>query len=176
MELRRELEDPFEPAITPRTGWRVLKRTDDLALYGAGEPPEIIYMALEREDGEWAWAGQGQCKVRVWVEGGEAAEWEIDPDAPPMPDDRTLRVLLSELACTSGADPRPRLEEPQISYAEQSVTIALFVRYIDAAPGEFFTCIGVPPVPTKIELDQPLGERELLDGGIYPPQKPHLSQ
>lgn len=173
-ELRRQIENPVESAITPAHGWRELSHSDDYVLFGAGDPPEIVTLSLELEDEKWTWAGQGECTVHTWRRTAEAAEWDVDPDAPPSPRDRVLHLLLSERACTSGADPRPRLEEPQIEYGKDVVTISLFVRHIQAPRRVAFTCPGVPAVPIEVELEEPIGGRELLNGGIYPPQPPHV--
>lgn len=171
--LRRSLEEPVEPAITPLEGWRVLRRAERQVVFGAGEPPDIITLTVELEDDVWSWAGQGQCTVRLWRKGAASADWDVDPERSPSPEDRVLHLLLSERACTSGADPRPRLEEPQVSYGESVVTIALFVRHL-GPPGVFHTCIGFPAVPIEVELEEPLRDRRLLNGGIYPPQTPEV--
>ena len=95
------------------------------------------------------------------------------PDQSPSPKDETLHLSIIETTCRSGIDPRPRLETPQVIYGEATVTIALFVR--PPPGGGVYTCIGPPPVRIVVELAEPLGDRDLLDGGVYPPQTPELS-
>lgn len=36
--------------------------------------------------------------------------------------------------------------------------------------GEFFNCVGNPETAVTVELDEPLGDRELRDGLWYPPR------
>jgi hypothetical protein len=74
-------------------------------------------------------------------------------------------VLVHELACTSGRDPSDFLQEPRIVQSDESVTV-----YWTSIPAEGDqNCIGNPSVERTIELDEPLGDRALLDGSTYPP-------
>ena len=153
--------------------WRVLEHTDRRLILATGEPPQLLQVTLGRRDGRWDVLGRGGCTVEAhWGETGRA-EWKLNPRFPASASDTELHLLIVDQECSSGIDPRPRLETPQIIYGEETVTIALFVR--PPSPKGFYTCIGPPPVPIIVELDQPIGERELLDGAVYPPQRPTLS-
>jgi hypothetical protein len=148
--------------------WRILARTDQRVVVARGDPPGLVRLILERRNGGWRTVAKGGCTTEPsWGE-SVTASWEVDKRFPPQASDETLHLLIAENACRSGIDPRPRLETPRVVYGEATVTIALFVR---PPPGKgTFTCVGPPPVPIVVELDEPLGDRELLDGGVYPPQ------
>lgn len=78
----------------------------------------------------------------------------------------TIDVLVSEIECTSARDPEPFLAEPVVVETAESVT----VYWTTEAMTEGADCPGNPWVPRSITLEQPLGDRELLDGSTYPPR------
>lgn len=53
---------------------------------------------------------------------------------------------------------------PEVIYGEQNVVVIVRIDYLGAA-----TCPGTPPFPYTLELDEPIGERALVDGAEYPP-------
>jgi hypothetical protein len=132
-------------------------------------------MTLLERRGEWDVVSRGGCTVEVHRPGTNRAEWELNPEIQTRPTDGTVSLLILENACASGIDPRPRLETPEVVYDDTSITIALFVRWPAGGPKAVFTCIGPPPVPIAVELEEPVGNRELIDGAVYPPQPPELS-
>ena len=77
----------------------------------------------------------------------------------------TPTLLVNELQCTSGRDPSDYLEEPRVEESAESVTV--FWTSEPVAGGA--DCQGNPSVERRIELDEPLGDRQLLDGSAYPP-------
>ena len=54
----------------------------------------------------------------------------------------------------------------------ETSTITLGVRPIEVPPGFAITCPGPPGTPAILRLSEPLGSRELLDGGSVPPAPP----
>ena len=170
--LRDLIANPRGIEPIPTDGYRVLHRSDRLAQFAVGEPPYLQSVWLDTRDDAWGFAGSGGCAVRPWREDAEAVVWELDPSRPLEAARSSFTALVSENACTGGADPRPRLEEPQIRSTEDAVIVTMFIRPLGAGPDQVFTCIGRPPVPVEVELEEPLGDRLLLDGGLYPPQPP----
>ena len=156
----------------PKKEWRVLARTDRRLVVVAGHPPGLLQIVLARRAGQWEVISRGGCTTEAKWGNSVRAEWELDPEFPPSGFGKMLHLLIVESACRSGIDPRPRLETPRIVYGDTTVTVALFVR--PPPGGGAYTCIGPPPVPIAVELAEPIGERELLDGAVYPAQPPTL--
>ncbi len=94
------------------------------------------------------------------VEAGEAATWDIDPDAPPQPDAASFPVLVTRVACNSGETGevfRPRIEEAQGTVV---VTFAVAPQPV----GGSYDCQGNKPVRTEVQLAEPVGDRTVVDG------------
>jgi hypothetical protein len=89
--------------------------------------------------------------------------WGIDPTTRPLsPDTTTLAALVSETRCTGGRSPEGRLLQPEITYAATEISILILARPL---PPSSYTCPGSLPVPLTIALDEPLGDRQLIDLG-----------
>ncbi len=140
------------------------------------------YATLEWQGESWrasSWSGLCGARPvvpagRQWVQvamgdattaQGEATDQDATTD-PGETTDSTLEVLVSEVECTSARDPEPFLAEPVVLEAAESVTVFWTS---EAMTGDA-TCPGNPWVPRTIQLEDPLGDRELLDGSTYPPQ------
>jgi hypothetical protein len=165
--LRRAISNPhIEPV--PKTGWRLLYLKGDEALFGNGEPPHIIDVAIRRTGDRWQYSGSGGCTVRPWRSAARTAVWTLHPDAPPLTaETREIDVLVKDPACSSGEPIGDRLLPPQVTSTAHVVVVTFFV---EPLPRGFYTCQGVPPTRTTLSLDMPLGDRDLLDGSVYPPQ------
>lgn len=95
----------------------------------------------------------------------EVAPWELAPGADLSPAATRIEVLVHEQGCASGTSAEGRIAPPTIEYGPETVIITLAV--IPVTGGA--TCPGNPDTPFTVELDQPLGDRTLLDGGTTPP-------
>lgn len=88
------------------------------------------------------------------------ADWWLDPaDLPLKPDTRVLRGFLQERECASGQSPEGRILGPRIEYRVDEVIVTFRVREIGGR------CPSNPSYPVTIALDEPLGDRVLVDGG-----------
>lgn len=141
---------------------------------GSLEPPR--WVSIEVVDGPNGWQpeGMGQCDplVVLSAEFGPAS-WALDPSFP-TPNEATteLHILVWERACSGGAPATGRMSAPVIEYSATTVTITIGVRPVEVAEGEAVTCPGPPGTPASLELTEPLGVRQLLDGGQVPPVAP----
>lgn len=168
-ELRLSNVFPDDPADTD---WRVL--IDEGTSIGVGlgpwtelgPGPGINILTLEREDGRWAWAGMGTCQLEP-VLVADDVDWVTvnRPESGLDRDSRSPVVGVSERECTSGRDPGPFLLDPYVVEHDETVT----VYWTSEAPTGYHTCPGRAPVERALELDAPLGDRELLDGSVWPP-------
>lgn len=121
---------------------------------------------LDRQgDGTLRVTGWGGCDLRVAIPEGRSP---VGISAPPGRVEGGVTdpvVMVTEQECTSGRDPRPFLGEPQVVADDERVLVTMTSEALRAAA----TCQGNPSVPVTLHLDEPIGDRELLDGGTWPP-------
>lgn len=97
------------------------------------------------------------------------AIWALDPSFPdPGPEATELHILVWDQACSSGIPTTGRMSPALIAYGADSVTITIGVRPL----GGIQSCVGPPGTPAVVVLDEPLGDRTLVDGGRVPPGPP----
>ena len=114
--------------------------------------------------GRWEASGWGECQLAVVIPAGRG---QVEVTAPPGGVDPTTTaptVLVNERDCTSGRDPRPFLGEPQVVESEDTVLVTLTS---EALQGDA-NCIGNGAVPVELSLAEPLGDRRLVDAGVWP--------
>ena len=98
------------------------------------------------------------------------ATWAEDADFPaPGADTTELHLLVWERACSGGAPATGRISAPVVTFGPTTVTIALGVRPLEVPEGYGVTCPGPPGTPVILRLSEPIGSRQLLDGGCTPP-------
>ena len=168
--LKSVLAEGGDPDIFPDHGWsRVASGPDSVAFVaqGPGDPAWVMVEASLGPDG-WTAGGYGACHLQPALPAGiYPADFWLDPAAPPPgPDTTTLHGLIVERACANGKPPTGRVRPPVVVYAESTVTITVTVREIPGGAD----CPGNPSVPITIELSQPLGDRTVLDGSVFPPR------
>ncbi|MGI9556774.1 MAG: hypothetical protein ACR2N5_02415, partial [Solirubrobacterales bacterium] len=96
---------------------------------------------------------------------GAAAEWSLTPDDPlPSADTRSLPIHVFENLCNSGEDAVGRVQEPRVEYFSRRILVTFWV----TPRGGFQTCPSNPPTPFTLELDEPLGDRKLVDAHRLP--------
>lgn len=100
------------------------------------------------------------------------APWEPAPGADLSPGSTSIDVLVNEVNCASGQPAHGRIPAPDIVYREDSIVITIGV--VPRAGGQ--TCPSNPNTPFTVELDEPLGDRVLLDGSQEPPAEPDLDR
>lgn len=168
--LRRHLATTgAEMDLLPRHGWREAVRTDELVVFIADAPPgnepPLVDVNLERDGEAWRVAGFGQCWPKADVGPGLGlASYRVAPGVALAPDQTEVEVLVTEQACNSGGDARGRIVEPAIIAAADSVTVVFAVRPRDGG----HDCQSNPETPFLLTLDEPLGDRSLLDGSEVP--------
>ena len=129
--------------------------------------PPYASLRMEMLDGRWAPVGWGQCRIELDAEGWGNAGFVTDPGSPPNPDADRISVLATEVACAGGQAPEDREARAVIlEEDERTVSIVILVEPTDGAT----TCQGNPSFPFEIELGSPLGQREILDASVYPPE------
>ena len=100
----------------------------------------------------------------------QPARWAPASDADLSAEATSIDVLVNEVGCASGEPADGRIATPEISYSDDAVVVTIRVV---PRPGPQ-TCPSNPDTEYTLELDEPLGERTLLDGAHDPPAEPDL--
>ncbi len=93
------------------------------------------------------------------------AEWVLAQQ--PKPDDMTLQLVVQEQSCNGGRAPDGRIVTELESEADR---ILVTVRVEPLEEGG--TCLPNPPTAHTVRLDEPVGERVVLDAALRPPAPP----
>ena len=164
--------------MLPEAGYWLTSRDERVAVYLAAEPagadPAFVSAILENKGGRWKLAGWGQCRPSIVLESLSRTTWILDPDVPaPAADATTFTALVTETDCTSGQPMGGRLLPPSITYGEDSVLVVFAALPLG---GDMQTCPGNPSMRAVVTLREPLGDRNLLDAGVFPPAEPVAPQ
>lgn len=157
----------------PKEDYRVLIVSQDLVVFAteARGPSGLTAVRVERHDTVWTARMTPSCEPRLSLPGLNAATWSLRMDEPlPPPDATGFVALVSETACTSGRPADGRILPPVILREQARVLVVFAVHPPPPMPGGLENCGGPPPTPVRVELGQPLGKRQLLDGGVFPPR------
>ncbi|HEV2797940.1 MAG TPA: hypothetical protein VGV65_10005 [Nocardioides sp.] len=160
---------PVEPRL--RKDWKVLAADDDkitiaLGAWGEDGPArDEQYLVLEPDVDGWRASNGGSCWRLSPVLDEEAIWVEVNASVAVDGDATEVAVDVNETACTGARDPGPQLNEPVLVSTDRSVT----VYWTSTAPAGAAECPENPTVRTTLRLDEPLGERPLLDGSRWPP-------
>jgi hypothetical protein len=129
-------------------------------------PNRVAGVSYEQAaDGTWSFRGSGECQPeRFFDDGLDPVQWRLPGEQPPA-DATSVTILATEIGCSSGQSADDRLAEPIVEYHEDAVVITMRVT---PPEGEFFNCVGNPESTVTVQLDEPLGDRELRDGLWYP--------
>ncbi|MGI9015709.1 MAG: DUF6174 domain-containing protein [Euzebya sp.] len=168
--LRRVLAEDSGFGEYPPGPWFEIGQTEDTAQFLAAYPDGFdsdgvlgVYLILELESGEWNWRGAGQCRPTAYLPEYGPATWALD-SASLTPDATTFTAQVTELVCASGQSSEGRVQDPVVQYWEDTVVVTFFVESLTGDQN----CQGNPSTPVEVELTQPLGGRQLLDGGLWP--------
>ncbi|MFW7413886.1 hypothetical protein [Demequina sp. SO4-18] len=110
-------------------------------------------------DGWYVMAGGG-CSLTIDLGDLTVPRVELDPANPPTADTTELHLLVTEVGCNSGRPADGRIELVSHTETAAAVTVTLGV---EPESGDQ-TCQGNPPTPFVVTLEEPLGDREVIDG------------
>lgn len=151
-----------EGQFWPQEDWQVLHESDDQAIVVHVDAPYLAGMTIERTDGEWRWNGAssgGDCTLQLTLPDGLGeVEWMLTED--PDPAATSILLTATELTCTGGTAMGDRFNDPQVVETATQIAIVLSAQPL----GGFQTCPGNPYLDVTIELDAPVGDREIVDG------------
>lgn len=162
--------DPFlsseEGVFWPQEGWLILRASEDEVLLVNRGADGLAFMNVNRVDEAWRWSGSqmgGSCPLHYAVpEGLNAVDWVLDPSSLPLdPEATSLQVLATERECVGGQEMGDRLLDPKVVMTTDEVRVVLAA---EPPPGDAFECPGNPETRVSVELPQPLGIREVVEG------------
>jgi hypothetical protein len=110
----------------------------------------------------------GCGSIDTTVRGPQPARWAFAPGQEISAETTEFVALVTEVECASGQSGAGRVVGPELEVTDDSIVVEFRVRPL----GGVQSCPGNPPTPVVVRLDQPLGERQLLDGGSDPPREP----
>ncbi|MCO1340071.1 hypothetical protein BJH93_14425 [Kocuria polaris] len=90
------------------------------------------------------------------------AMWRIDDASPPSSDSTRVDVLVTRLECSGGIT--GEVKEPTVTESPSEVVVTFTVEDLGL---EAATCQSNPEVPASFTLNEPLGERRLIDGQCF---------
>ena len=153
----------------PRHGWiRVYRQQGEAEFLREKRSRKSYFsISLEKEGERWKWAGSWSgCRPSAWGPKTEGGTIELRDGHPPKADDTRLRVLVHEWSCHGYRVPKREDVHPRVIYGRDNLIVILRIEY----PQGDATCPGTPPFRYTVKLDEPLGDRALVDGGLYPPR------
>jgi len=174
--LRKMLARDF-PFHLPEHGWRLGAKRNGRALFLHGKlgaefesRDQLEYFELERRGGRWRMRTFGSyCNMFTTAPGRQSSGWWLAPKQPPLsPNTKRLHVITGARCSRKEKAPRVTPEFVEIS---GKLVMTLWLEYDQSGTGSFEICdprLGPWPAVT-IDLPEALGDRELYDGGFFPP-------
>ena len=160
-----------------RHNWRLLAESHERAEFGAGrltdratflDAPELETMAFRRTRRGWRWQTYSSgCEPSSLRRGLRAITWDLASGQELTPATRRVQVDLGPGECNGGRSQNKRMQKPEFREQNGALLLSIWLRPVTPGP---HSCDGLAEPPVTIELPEPLGERELMDGGTYPPQ------
>lgn len=168
--LRGIIEEHGGIEPVPRTGWRLLGRDHGSATFGVEDEGGLTIVSLRPEGERWVFSGSHGCRHLMVVppERLSPAVWWPDPDRTQNDDDLVLHVLATDLDCASGSPTGDRLRQPTIEMTDEEVIVTFTAEPVTGDQD----CPSHPPTRYEVALEEPIGERQLLDGAYWPARPP----
>jgi hypothetical protein len=151
-------------------GWRVVHESENEVLIAAPSPSDkhpYVTATFERSGQGWEPLGWGDCLPIAVLGDRSPATWKLGEEATG--DTTELLLLVSEQACSSGRELTEENTRVDVQYSEDEIVIVVSADPLSAGKNEAYTCIGAPPSPITVELEEPVQGRRLVDAGPYPP-------
>jgi hypothetical protein len=155
----------------PERGWWLVGVDATTASFIAqveGDPP-FVGVSVANDGTGWRVDSWGQCRPSAVLPGLGPARWTFDPNVPaPSAGDRRFVALVTEMACASGQPADGRILPPVVLYGRDDILVIFGVRPLGGAQN----CPGNPATRIVVTLDEPIGDRRVMDGGFLPARDP----
>ena len=157
-----------EEALDRKSERRLLARSDSEGLFGRGQPPELVTVAVQKHARRGMWQCSAVTKarpLRATRDGIRASSWRLDPNHELKPEDTVLRVLVTEQTFSGAERATGRVQAPDLHVDSEELVLTMFVT---PRPG-FQLRVPNPETPVRVALTQPVGTRWVVDGALYGP-------
>jgi hypothetical protein len=167
--LKRYLDEGLYPQV-PTKYWRLVSSTETRASFASGRLEQgLFWLSFELVDGQWRLAGDlGECKARTVRDGNAAIDWGLPGGQSLSGKSRRIEVKLHASRGCDGGRSLNKAAEPEFRRAGKRLLLTIWVTPLP--PGNY-TCEKLIEPPLVLKLPGRLGDRELWDGGTYPPDK-----
>lgn len=169
--LGKVLRQRWAHGLVPRHNWRLLVETSRFAEFASGRlasrhGPGTI--SFERQKGEWQLNGLSSgCRPMSVVRGETTVTWGIAKKQSHLgKNTRRIWINLGPGGCASGMSQNARAREPVVRRLGRKLIMAITLKPL---PPGLYTCEGFSEPPLRVRLPGRLGNRQLFDGGTYPP-------
>lgn len=164
------------PFRLPRHNWRLAGERNGSADFLHGTPGaepesgrELEWFELRRVRGHWKMASySSQCELRSRRHGSSAQPWFLAANQPPLTaETQRIRVDVGPGYCDGKS--ASEAETPVFHEVAGKLLMTIWLH----PPHMTGLRVCEPPPrepPLIVDLPEPLGDRELLDGGAYPPR------
>lgn len=126
----------------------------------------ILY--LERDGSDWVLQSWGGCNPRRIEDDLVAEEWE--PADPPTASSQSLEIVVWGGIC-SGTDLKTEIVSTHVAETGAAVVVTVWT----SSPVSEGNCgLLATLIPATVALADPIGDRQILDGGAVPPTEPGL--
>jgi len=160
---------PGGEAPTEAVDWiGVVRKRSRVDFLREGDYPHAYFwITMMRKQGRWRDESGGDCKLWATSEGeSSSSDWWLA--ASPQPEDEHLAVRASERDCTGGRKLGSKDFHPRVHYEPERISIVVYAKPLkDGA----YECPGNPSTPFTIALSEPVGDRDIIDVGVYPPRE-----
>lgn len=174
--LRADLAQELD---MPASGWTIVSQSDSQVMFIAGlttgsDRAEVTVQRGTSLSGAvtadgWQVAGSGSCQLMAVAPAGyTTGTWGLDPSVPYSASATEIDIDVAELACSSGRSPQGRIVT-HVDYSQTAVSVTAFVLSLLGPQTCQLTIPATPEPPYVVHLDQPVGSRDLVDGGTWPP-------
>lgn len=149
----------------------VLRALPELRDLENGEiPSDHEYLAVEMVDMDgtgrsWRTWSSSPCALRLELDGLGIATVALA--SAPDSTTRDLDLVVTERACNSGEGAEGRVEVVSLDETEERIEVVIGIRPRDQ---EFVDCPGNPATPFTVSLEEPVGDREVVDAGLVVPR------
>ena len=172
VDALHKLRQTMDGAMLPENGWKVVSENRRITTLVAPLRNAFASATFEKDGKGWQPAGWGDCTPRLVVENKSVLRWRfVEGSHPPDPDATELEVLVTEVNCSGGRDIEGLIEQ-QVSYGEKQIAVVLTAPGLKTGKNDDYTCLGTNPTEYTLRLDEPVGEREVVDVSVYPAVEP----
>ncbi len=113
------------------------------------------------------------CSFSAYLKNGSITHWAFDPDHYPVdPGASTLHLRVTEQDCTSGRRLSQDELTPHVFYGEKWIEILIEAPELRGPQ----TCPGNPINDYVLELEEPVGQRKIVDAGRFPLKEPPVGR